>query len=169
VCYAWRRCFPVWQFRQKRNATLIDSDLYIIRKRRQRHTLIPTCLSLSNTRPNLWYRLVSPFVRASARALVSLRLIDALPYIVRIYTHTHRLDRRNHRRALLLLYYYCVCHTDVSFRRNDFDMSTDDVGDTFTAHTRYASLPISTALHIVREERAFRRSIKTRLHSRQCV
>lgn len=35
---AWRRCFPVWQFRQKRNATLIDTDLYIIRKRRQRHT-----------------------------------------------------------------------------------------------------------------------------------
>jgi len=83
----------------------------------------------------------------SARAPASLRLIDALPYLVLTHTHAHRLDRRDRRRALLLYYYYCVCHTDVSFRRNDFDMSTDDGGDTFTTHTRthkYACLPIST-------------------------
>lgn len=122
---------------------MIDSDLYIIRKRRQRHTLVPTYnvrLSLTHY-PPISFRL-SPFVLASARAPVSLRLIDALPYFVRTHTNAHRLDRRDRRRALLLLYYYyCVCHTDVSFRRNDFDMSTDDGGDMFTALTHIICLP----------------------------
>lgn len=44
-----------------------------------------------------------------------------------------------------------MCHTNVSFRRNDFDMSNNDGGDTFTAHTYNMSAYLSTSYCTGRE------------------